>query len=269
MASSRRISVGIGSWADREYAPLLFAKGVKGDDRLPAYAEHFGHVEVNASYYAIPAREKIAGWVEKTPAAFRFDFKLHRVFSDKPEKAAGGNLLVQLLEKTKPLVDAGKLGAYFMVMPPAFVPGSRRLEELDPLLEKLRPHTLAVELRHRAWIDGEQRARTLEFFRSRKLTWIAVDMPQVEGSTIMPAVDEVTNPSLAYLRLHGRNREWPNLKTAEEKHAYLYSDAELRELATRVESLAAKAQQVHVVANNHAQDFAPKTALALQRLLNP
>ena len=83
----------------------------------------------------------------------------------------------------------------------------------------------------------------------------------------MPPVDEVTNPRLAYLRLHGRNREWAKAKTAEERHTYDYPAAELGEIAARARSLATKAERVHVVANNHAQDFAPRTALALQEML--
>ena len=136
------------------------------------------------------------------------------------------------------------------------------------MVENFAPHLIAVELRNRGWVDGAERERTLTFFRERKLVWVAVDMPRIEGSTIMPQVDEVTNPQLAYLRLHGRNLEWPKLKTAEERHTYDYSAAELEEVAVRVRALAEKARVIHVVANNHAQDFAPKAALGLKRALD-
>ena len=43
---------------------------------------------------------------------------------------------------------------------------------------------------------------------------------------------------------------------------------ELNEVAARVQALAGKASVIHVVANNHAQDFAPKAALALKRVLD-
>src|SRR5215212_322772 len=138
-----RISVGIGSWADPEYGGWLFPKGVKSDDRLTRYAELFDHVEVNSSYYMTPSREKIAGWVARTPAGFKFDIKLHRAFSQSPESVAQkGTLVSKLLESTRPLVDEKKLGAFFLVLPPAFGPERRRLEELDVLVEKLQPHLL-------------------------------------------------------------------------------------------------------------------------------
>ena len=263
-----KISVGIGSWTDKEYKGLLYPKGLPDNERLTTLATWFDHVEVNSSYHRLPPVAFVENWVKQTPAEFVFDFKLPKEISANPEsEAKGGRLVEQLLRTAKPLIEAGKLGTFFLVLPPSFGPKKHRLEELDLLAEKLAPHRLAVELRHNGWVEGEQRARTLEYYRARKLVWIAVDMPQVPESTIMPAVDEVTNPTLAYLRLHGRRMDWPELKTAEEKHSYRYSDQELKEIAGRVNALAAKAETVHVVANNHAEDFAPRAALALQQLL--
>jgi uncharacterized protein YecE (DUF72 family) len=263
-----RISVGIGSWTDKEYNGLIFPKGTPDNQRLAVYATRFDHVEVNMGYHRIPPVKFVENWVQQTPPGFLFDFKLHKDISTDPEATARGDKLVPwTIGSARPLIEAGKLGAFFLVLPPSFGPKKRKLEELDPLVEKLRPHLLAVELRHSGWVEGEQRQRTLEFYRSRQLVWIAVDMPRIEGSTIMPPVDEVTNPKLAYLRLHGRRADWLTLKDADTKHTYEYPKAELEEIAARVKTLAQKAEKVHVVANNHAQDFAPKTAFALQELL--
>lgn len=263
-----RISVGIGSWTDKEYKGLLFPKGTPDNERLKTYATWFDHVEVNSSYHRVPPLAFVENWVKQTPADFIFDFKLPKEISIDPEGTAReGRYVDMTLRAARPLIEAKKLGAFFIVLPPSFGPKRHRLEELDGVVEKLQPQLLAVELRNNGWLESEQREKTREFFRTRKLVWIAVDMPQVAGSTIMPAVDEVTNPKLAYLRLHGRRMDWPELKTAEEKHTYMYPDAELEEIATRVRALAGKADKVHVVANNHAEDFAPKTALALQRML--
>jgi uncharacterized protein YecE (DUF72 family) len=262
------ISIGIGSWTDKEYKGLLYPKGLPDNERLKTYATWFDHVEVNSSYHRIPPVAFVENWVKQTPADFIFDFKLPKEISADPERAAReGTHVDQLLRAAQPLIASRKLGAFFLVLPPSFGPEAHRLEELEPLIEKLRPHLLAVELRHSGWVEGGQRARTLAFYRAQKLVWIAVDMPRIEGSTIMPPVDEVTNPQMAYLRLHGRRPDWLTLNDQEAKHTYAYSESELEEIAARVHALGKKAETVHVVANNHAQDFAPKTALALQRLL--
>ena len=264
-----KVSVGIGSWTDKEYTGVLFPKGLPDNERLATYATLFDHVEVNSSYHHLPRTAFVENWVKQTPAHFLFDFKLPKAFAFDPDGAARGETeMTYLLRVTRPLIESHKLGCFFLVLPPSFGPKKRKLEELETLAEKLRPHPLAVELRHSGWVADEQRERTLEFFRARELVWIAVDMPRIADSTIMPPVDEVTSPRLAYLRLHGRRPDWLTLKgDTEGKHSYEYSPPELEEIAARVKTLAQKAETVHVVANTHAQDFAPKAALALQQLL--
>jgi uncharacterized protein YecE (DUF72 family) len=192
---------------------------------------------------------------------------LHRAISQSPKKAAPGELPAALLHNMEPLLSAKKLGTFLLVLPPSFGPKKHALEELDALVEKLQPHPFAIELRDNAWVAGAQRAATLEYFRSRRLVWVAVDMPQIEESTIMPGVDEVTHPEIAYIRLHGRNPGWFQVKEAAERHHYSYAPKELDEIAARIGTLAKAARTVYAVCNNHAEDFAPKAALALRERL--
>lgn len=261
------IHIGCGSWADPEYTGVLYPTDLPAKQRLSGYAKWFDHVEVNSSYYATPRSAVVKGWVQQTPPGFTFDIKLHRAFSQNPAKTAGaGDLIGLLLKGVEPLLEAKRLGAFLLVLPPSFEPTRHRLDELDSLIEKLAPHHLAIELRHSAWVQGDNRSATLAYFRERGAVWVVVDMPRIAGSNLMPAIDEVTQPQLAYLRLHGRNPNYLDAKSAEEGHTYAYTSHELSGIATRIKGLAARAQEVHVVANNHAQDFAPKTALGLKRL---
>ncbi len=267
------IRVGCGSWADREYVGLLYPPGLPPAQRLREYAKWFNHVEVNSGYYATPRRATVQNWIRQTPADFLFDLKLHRhllgsLASREPASRKGsGDLLAFLLKEIQPLIKAKKLGAFLLLLPPRFGPERNRLEELDGLVERIKPHRLAVEFRHRAWVKGRQRAATLGYFRERGISWVCVDMPKLSDPTLMPPMDEVTQPALAYLRLHGRNPAYLEAKTAAERHDHLYSARELKEIVARIRRLADKAAEVRVVANNHAGDFAPRTALELRRLL--
>lgn len=261
------IHVGIGSWADKDYDGLLYPKKLPAAERLKTYATWFDHVEVNSSYYATPRREVVAGWAEQTPADFMFQIKLHRALSQSPKKAAAGELPKALLHAVEPLVEAKKLATFLLVLPPSFGPEKHALAELDALVEKLSPHPLAVELRDNAWVADDRRADTLNFFRERQLVWVAVDMPQIAESTIMPAVDVVTHPKIGYMRLHGRNPKWFEAEVAADRHLHDYMGKELDDIVQRGRTLEKAAKHVYVVANNHAQDFAPKAALALQKRL--
>src|SRR3954471_4210521 len=102
-----RISVGIGSWTDKEYKGLLYPKGLPDNERLKTYASWFDHVELNSSYHRLPNRAFVVNWVQQTPAEFRFDFKLPKEFSQSPE-ASGRNeaLVAQLLGTARPLIEA-------------------------------------------------------------------------------------------------------------------------------------------------------------------
>jgi uncharacterized protein YecE (DUF72 family) len=126
---------------------------------------------------------------------------------------------------------------------------------------------MAVELRHRDWVEPEMLSATLDYFRSRQLAWVALDLPPLVSPKLLPAIDEVTHPQLAYMRLHGRNPDYLKAKDAAGRHRHDYAADELGEIVGRIRRLATRAKNVHVSVNNHAEDFAPKAALELRRLL--
>ncbi len=261
------IHIGCGSWADAEYVGLLYPKGSPANARLHLYAQWFDRIELNNTYHSTPTTKAVAGWAAETPAGFIFDFKLHKSFSQNPARAAASDEIDRIRAASQPLLEVKKLGAFLLTLPPSFGPERHRLDELDALIGKLPPRPLAVELRHRGWIEGESRVTTMNYFRLHKLVWVAVDVPQLDSSSLLPWIDEVTNPQLAYVRLHGRNPDYLKANDAAGKHHYDYSPHELKEIVKRIETLAAQAKDVHVGVNNHAENFAPKAALALRRLL--
>jgi uncharacterized protein YecE (DUF72 family) len=77
----------------------------------------------------------------------------------------------------------------------------------------------------------------------------------------MPPIVEVTTPALAYLRLHGRNKEtWNTGRTVAERFDHVYSDEEMEEWIEPVLDMAERAQEVAVVFNNNARDHALRNA---------
>lgn len=261
------IHIGCGSWTDDVYTGVLYPRGLPAAERLATYATWFDHIEVNSTYYSAPKEKITAGWAKQTPAGFQFQIKLHRAFSQNPQRAAEGDGVERLLRGVTPLIRERKLGAFLLVLSPSFTPDRHRLEELDDVAKKLQPHPLAVELRDRSWVQGKQQIQTLDYFRSRGLVWVAVDMPAIKGASLMPFVGEATRRELAYVRLHGRNPQYTAAKSAAERHDYEYSARALADVVAKLKKLSRKAENLYVVANNHAHDFAPKTALALQRAL--
>ena len=162
-----------------------------------------------------------------------------------------------------------KLGVLLLQLSPAFSPAKHELRELTPLLDMFSGYRLAIELRNRNWAIGEQLSSTIDFLRKRETIFVNVDAPTVEHFTILPPeLNEITNRRVAYLRLHGRDaRAYLTGKTVAARFNYDYSDREVEEIGQRTRKLAREAQEVHVVFNNNALDYAPHAALRLRKAL--
>jgi uncharacterized protein YecE (DUF72 family) len=105
--------------------------------------------------------------------------------------------------------------------------------------------------------------------KRRGAAFVNVDAPFAEHFTIMPSnLNEITNPRLTYLRLHGRNaRAYITGKTVAARFNYDYRDNEIRDVAERSRRLAREAEEVHVIFNNNALDYAPRAAARLRTAL--
>ena len=76
-----KILVGTSSWADPGFVKEWYPPKMAARERLPWYAQRFGYVELNSSFYAVPDRTTVHKWVEETPDDFVFDVKAHRLLS--------------------------------------------------------------------------------------------------------------------------------------------------------------------------------------------
>ena len=288
-----KILVGTSSWADPGFVKEWYPPKMTARERLPWYAERFEYVELNASFYAVPDRNTVHKWVEETPGGFVFDVKAHRLLSrhsaqveslppelrEQAQVSGRGRVTLtpeletalarRLVEETAPLADAGKLGAYLVQLTPAFSPAKHSLGELDGLIDTLKPHRVAVELRNRNWLRDERRDDTLRWFADHGAAFVAVDAPPDEHFSIMPSdFDAVTTDDLAFIRLHGRNTDgYLKGKSVAERFAWRYEDDELEEIAGRARSLAEQAREVHVAFNNNRGDDAPTAAQRFRALL--
>ena len=85
----------------------------------------------------------------------------------------------------------------------------------------------------------------------------------------MPSdVDEVTNPNVAYLRLHSRDaKAYVTGKTVAARFDYNYNDNEIAEVAEHGRKLARETRAVHAIFNNNNLDYAPRAALQLRKAL--
>jgi uncharacterized protein YecE (DUF72 family) len=191
------------------------------------------------------------------------------------DKDLPAEITLKLWDRFREVLDVlragGKLGAVHMQFAPWVAFDPETFEYLEHCRAMLAGFTVAVEFRNRTWFNSDKHTgRTLQFESENDFVNVVVDAPQGIANTI-PSVWEVTNATLALVRLHGRNhgtwnRKW--LTAASQRFDYDYRDDELREIAGEVRKLAPKAATTHVLFNNNYQDQGQRRAAAHTSLLN-
>jgi uncharacterized protein YecE (DUF72 family) len=277
------ILIGTASWTD----PTIITPGVFYPDdvrtpeqRLRYYAGRFSMVEVDSTYYALPARRMTELWVERTPDAFVFDIKANALMTGHPSEPSRlpSDIRAKLpaaLARAKrvypkdlppdvrddiwraftdaltPLSAAGKLGAVFLQYPRWFIPNRQARDELAAARERLGDLPVAVEFRHRMWMEEKLAARTLALLESLGMSYVIVDEPQGLASSVPPVV-AVTSPRLVVFRMHGHRADlWEKAGVpVVERFRYLYDREELAPWLPRIAETAERAERVHVVFNN-------------------
>jgi len=299
-ASGSRVMVGTASWTD----PTMTASGVfypsgadSAEERLAYYASTFPVVEVDATYYALPAERTAHLWIERTPPDFTFDIKAHALMTGQGTetkrlpKAIRDELPAGLRDKGRiyakdlpaelndevwrmfrsglePLAERGQLGSILLQYPRWVFPSNENRATIEDAVERLDGWKAAVEFRNGSWLNEKNVERTLRFLADRSIPFVMVDEPQGFKSSVPPEV-AVTSEDLALVRFHGRNREtWEkkNISPAE-RFRYLYSRDELAEWVPKIREVASEAKEVHLMFNNCYANYGTTNAREIASLI--
>ena len=272
------IRVGTASWTDHEpFYPSEYDKTAMKSQRISYYARYFSLAEVDSTFYHLQPARNFELWSERTPDDFAFDVKAygemtwHQREDDGAPITPSADTFAKFSEMVRPMREAGKLRAILFQFPPWFTFAPERLDYLGTVRELLPDDTLAVEFRHRSWVEGDHAQETRATLEDHQLAYCAVDEPQV-GSGSVPPVVLLTNPRFSMVRFHGRNRKmWygKNLKSSRDRFDYLYTREELTPWADRIQRIAdaLTGSEVHVVTNNNASNYSIANAFDLQELL--
>ncbi len=290
-----QVRVGTASWTDK----TLIASGWyppeadTPEKRLRYYARQFPLVEVDATYYALPAERTAQVWAARTPATFTFNVKAFSLLTHHPtpvaalpkdlrpaaEKtgkdriylndvgpAVADQVWERFLSALDPLRAERKLGAILLQFPPWFPISRARKDYIVACAQRAAPDRVAIEFRNRTWMTPDNQDETLGFLAAHQLPYVCVDMPQGHRDSIPPVL-AATAPDLAVVRLHGHSGKWDS-RDIHERFGYRYTGAELAGWAPKVAALARDAEQTHVLFNNCYRDYAQVNAQQLADLLH-
>lgn len=291
-----KILVGTCSWTDPTLlATDFYPTGANtAEKRLQHYAQNFPLVEVDSTYYSMPAQRTARLWAEHTPPDFTFNIKSFSLFTQHPTKLqalpAEVRGLIPSLGKANlyyrdipedvrcllwqrfndallPLDSAGKLGVVLLQFPRWFFPGKASEEYLVKCKQNLPQYRLAIEFRNETWLGEARRQETLDFLKGNDLIYVCVDEPQGFESSVPPIVEATSDISV--VRFHGRNIDnWEKKGiSVAERFNYLYRDEELAEWLPGLAELAAKVKQLNVLFNNCYADYGVRNAQGISKMM--
>jgi len=289
------IRVGTASWTDtalidcKKFYPAM---ANDAEELLRYYASRF------SSYYAMPSTNNAELWVQRTPNDFKMNVKAFRLMTghqtpvgmlpEDPQEQlppdVRGKAMIYLRDLPRPMVDeaferfmagvlplreAGKLGMVHFQFASWFLRSSRDKTHIAYCVKKLSGHEISVKFRNHTGFAPEHVDETLAMLRDLDVTHTVVDEPQGFTNSI-PSVWAATNSRKALVRMHGRNYETWNIKSATAASArfnYDYNQLELEGVAEGIPRLGGEAGNVDVIFNNNHEDQGQRNAQTLMDIL--
>lgn len=149
------IRLGCQGWNYPSWVGPFYPSRTRAADFLTVYARAFNTVEVDSTFYAVPAIKTVRGWAERTPDGFVFSLKLPQEITHELRFVGAGEVATRFFEAAREL--GPKLGPVLIQCGPDFSPAER--DALSDFLVTLpKDISFAIEFRQKGWINEETHA---------------------------------------------------------------------------------------------------------------
>ena len=219
------LTAGTSGYSFKEWCGAFYPEKMAGADMLRYYAERLPTVEINNTFYRMPAESMLAQWTEQVPAHFRFTLKAPRRITHEKRLRDAESHVSEFLRRAQVLGD--RLGVVLFQLPPFLKKDVPRLGDFLALLPA--GSRTAFEFRHESWQDDE----VYQALRDRGAMLCVTDTN--EGDTPFVATAE-----MGYVRLRRTHYDDSELAAWAERiaaqslpHTYVYFMHEDEALGTR------------------------------------
>ncbi len=249
------IRIGTQGWNYDAWRGPLYPEGTRPTNFLSVYSRAFDTVEVDSTFYAIPAATTIRGWYDKTPANFIFALKLPQEITHQQRLRDVTGTTEEFFDRVREL--GIKLGPILVQLGPDFEPAE--LPALVNFLGRLPADIkVAVEFRHRGWIsDG-----VLALLRERNVALALIDGRWIPRKAMLALAKRPT-ADFAYIRWMGPNRD-----IVDYSRVQVDRTRELEQWGAAIEDLRNNGvTEIFGYVANHFSGHSPATARDIQSLL--
>jgi len=244
---SSELHIGTSGWSYKHWSEIFYPKDIKPDKYLEFYITRFSCVELNSSFYNLPLKTTVAGWMNRTPETFKFCPKLSRFITHQLQLVNTEEALHKYFYVFEGMKD--RIGPVLIQLPPGLSYDKSLISNFFDLInEKYSQYLFAVEVRNKSWI-------TDNFFNL--LAQYGITFVIADSGNRYPYYEAVT-ADCVYLRFHGR----------EQLYASDYNEADLKLYAEKILNWLVEGKAVWVFFNNDYHGFAVKNAEKLREIVD-
>jgi uncharacterized protein YecE (DUF72 family) len=229
----KELLAGTSGFSYKEWLGHFYPERLPASEMLRYYAERFPTVEINNTFYRMPAESMLSQWAEQVPDRFAFTLKAPRRITHELRLREAQSHVAEFVRRAGALGD--KLGVLLFQLPPYLRKDLPRLRDFLALLPADR--RVAFEFRHASWQDEE----VYEALRGRNAILCVTDTD--EGDTPL-----VVTADSGYVRLRRTH----------------YEDAELGAWAARI--AAQPVERTYVYFMHEDEALGTRFARRLQEL---
>lgn len=240
------IHIGTSGWSYKDWKGLFYPETLKNTDWLSFYANTFSITEINTSFYHLPKKQTVEGWVKKVPARFLFCPKMSRYFTHLKRLHDPEESLEKFFEVFEPMQS--KMGPVLLQLPPSLAFNAETTAHLyEVLRQQYKGYTFAMEVRHKSWLEKE----SLDLMKQYHIAFVIA-----QSGNRFPYATHITAKHI-YVRFHG----------PEGLYNSSYPDSQLKYFAKLFDEWSAAGHSVWAFFNNDFYGYAIQNGLRLIELL--
>lgn len=259
------LHLGTSSFTADGWESSFYPPGTPQRDYLTYYATRFSTLEIDATYYAIPALSTVKGWDAKTPANFRFALKAPHEITHERLLVEAEPVLTEFLKATEPL---GSKLAVILLQFPYF--NRQTFSNPDDFLARLKPFLgalpssprFALEIRNKFWLTRP----FLDLLRQHRVALALIDHPWMYPPKVLGSKPEFITADFTYVRWLGDRKAIEALTKTWDKTIIDRTD-ELQEWVRACRNFLKRELHVFLFANNHYSGYAPDTLRLFEDLM--
>ena len=146
-----QLFAGTSGYSYKEWRGPFYPEKLPAGEMLRYYAQRLRTVEINNTFYRMPAESVLWQWSEEVPAGFAFALKAPQRISHHKRLREAGQDIGEFLRRAAVL--GAKLGPVLIQLPPQL---RKDVPRLEAFLAELPSHPrFAFEFRHESWLDDE------------------------------------------------------------------------------------------------------------------